>query len=138
MFLLESLSLMPLIAGFVAVVFVLLVKWFKALNMAPLPPGPRPLPIIGNMFDMPKVLPWVGYREWSKIYGEAHFSSNCQDVHCHLSAVTGDIVYLHLPAQPTVVLGSVQAAIELLDRRSAIYSSRPTPIMDALLVYFLR
>ena len=37
---------------------------------APLPPGPRPLPFIGNMFDMPsdKVKPWLTFADWAK-YG---------------------------------------------------------------------
>ena len=37
---------------------------------APLPPGPRPLPLIGNMFDMPtdKAKPWLTFADWAK-YG---------------------------------------------------------------------
>lgn len=47
---------------------------------------------------------------------------------------SGDIVYVHLPLQPTIVLGSVQAAMDLLDKRSALYSSRQTLVMDGLSV----
>ena len=36
---------------------------------AALPPGPPPLPIIGNAFRMPKELPWLKYAEWAKQYG---------------------------------------------------------------------
>lgn len=32
-------------------------------------PGPAGLPIIGNLFDMPKENPWSVYQEWSKTYG---------------------------------------------------------------------
>ena len=35
----------------------------------PLPPGPRPLPIIGNLLDVPQKSPWLRYHEWSKTYG---------------------------------------------------------------------
>ena len=35
-----------------------------------LPPGPPALPILGNLFNIPKTRPWVGYLELSKKYGE--------------------------------------------------------------------
>ena len=34
------------------------------------PPGPRPLPIIGNLLDIPKESSWLAYAEFSKKYGE--------------------------------------------------------------------
>ena len=35
----------------------------------PYPPGPRPLPIIGNLFDIPKQFSWLAYTQLSKKYG---------------------------------------------------------------------
>jgi hypothetical protein len=35
----------------------------------PYPPGPRPLPIIGNLLDIPKEFSWLAYIEHSKKYG---------------------------------------------------------------------
>ena len=35
----------------------------------PLPPGPRPLPIVGNFIHIPKSAPWVGYRDLCTKYG---------------------------------------------------------------------
>ena len=35
----------------------------------PLPPGPPGIPILGNLFDLPKRSPWLGYRELSRRYG---------------------------------------------------------------------
>ena len=37
----------------------------------PYPPGPRPLPVIGNMLDMPREFSWLKYTEFSKTYGPA-------------------------------------------------------------------
>ena len=34
-----------------------------------LPPGPRSYPIFGNLLDVPKVQPWITYRDWSRQYG---------------------------------------------------------------------
>lgn len=34
-----------------------------------LPPGPRGLPLIGNVFDMPSDRPWLTFAKWADIYG---------------------------------------------------------------------
>ena len=33
------------------------------------PPGPIPLPLIGNIHQVPKTHPWLKYTEWAKQYG---------------------------------------------------------------------
>ena len=44
----------------------------------------------------------------------------------HISnRVAGDVVYLNVAGQPTIILNSQQAASDLLDRRAASYSGRP-------------
>lgn len=35
-----------------------------------LPPGPKPLPFLGNLLDLPKEHPWVTYRDWAAKYGK--------------------------------------------------------------------
>lgn len=48
-------------------------KYFSSSKLnpqrLPLPPGPKPLPIVGNLFDVPKSLPWVTYANWGKLHG---------------------------------------------------------------------
>jgi len=39
----------------------------------PYPPGPPPWPIIGNLLDVPKKAPWIGYADMSKKYGMGNF-----------------------------------------------------------------
>lgn len=47
-----------------------LLDWKARSQGLPLPPGPQPLPIVGNVFDIPTIRPWLGFRDMSKKYGE--------------------------------------------------------------------
>lgn len=35
----------------------------------PLPPGPTPIPIVGNVLGINPAEPWVSYMRWGKIFG---------------------------------------------------------------------
>src|SRR6266851_10050096 len=35
----------------------------------PYPPGPRPLPVIGNLLDIPRESSWLAYTQLAKKYG---------------------------------------------------------------------
>ncbi|KDQ62055.1 hypothetical protein JAAARDRAFT_203276 [Jaapia argillacea MUCL 33604] len=72
---------------------------------APLPPGPKGWPIIGNVLDMPTTKPWLVFTKWGERWGH--------------------IIYLNLLGQPMVVLNSANMAVEMLDKKSSIYSDRP-------------
>ncbi|KAI0920500.1 hypothetical protein AcV5_010217 [Taiwanofungus camphoratus] len=78
-----------------------LILRYKARRL-PLPPGPR-TSWFGSV-DLPKKYPWKTYAEWRKIYG--------------------DVIYIHVFGNPIIVLNSVKAANDLLDKRSNIYSSK--------------
>ncbi|KAF5367916.1 hypothetical protein D9758_004438 [Tetrapyrgos nigripes] len=69
-----------------------------------LPPGPRRLPLLGNLFDLPKSYSWLTYKKWGEEYGPLIF----------LSALGSNIV----------IANSYKTAIELMDKKSNIYSSR--------------
>jgi hypothetical protein len=43
---------------------------------APLPPGPKGLPLVGNMFDMPKSHDWVTHKKWGEQYGKSYLGKN--------------------------------------------------------------
>ncbi|KAH7903642.1 cytochrome P450 [Hygrophoropsis aurantiaca] len=71
----------------------------------PLPPGPRPLPFIGNTLDIKPDEPWVSYTQWGSTYG--------------------DLVYSRVLNLDIIVINSEDVAKELLDKRSHNYSDRP-------------
>ena len=70
-----------------------------------LPPGPSPILLIGNKFQIPSKHPWIKFQEWSKIYGP--------------------IYTIWLGRRPTVVISDPVIASELLEKRSTKYSTRP-------------
>ncbi|KAF2660297.1 cytochrome P450 [Lophiostoma macrostomum CBS 122681] len=70
-----------------------------------MPPGPTPLPFVGNKLQLPKSQPWIQFEQWSKKYGP--------------------IFTIWIGRKPTVVLSDPMIAQELMEKRSNKYSSRP-------------
>ncbi|TDL27710.1 cytochrome P450 [Rickenella mellea] len=72
----------------------------------PLPPGPASIPIIGSLFAMPAAGKEMGvFAWWAKKWGP--------------------IVHIKIFGRHIVVLNTLKAASDLLERRSNIYSDRP-------------
>jgi cytochrome P450 len=70
-----------------------------------MPPGPIPLPFLGNKLQLPKSKPWIQFQEWSKTYGS--------------------IFTIWIGRKPTIVISDPNIAVELMEKRSTKYSSRP-------------
>jgi len=79
------------------------------------PPGPKPIPLVGNLFDVPVNTPWYRFAEYTREYG--------------------GIVWLNVPMQATIVVGTAQVAFDLMEKRSHIYSCRKLTVMDELLFW---
>lgn len=41
----------------------------RSRRYLPLPPGPKPLPVIGSLLDLPDNEDWLKYSEWNRKYG---------------------------------------------------------------------
>ncbi|KAI0373687.1 CyP450 monooxygenase [Pilatotrama ljubarskyi] len=102
------------LASFIFIRYVLsMLSWEARSCGRPLPPGPPSLPIVGNIFSMPKTLAWEGYRDMSLRYGP--------------------VISFQLLGQRLMILGTADAALELLEKRSANYSDRPVSPMIELI-----
>ncbi|KAJ3721438.1 cytochrome P450 [Lentinula guzmanii] len=88
----------------------ILLVWYYRYSASrqnlPLPPGPKKLPFIGNNLDMPRTDQHITFARWAKEFGS-------------------DILHLKIAGENYIVLNSYEMAMDLLDKRSSIYSSRP-------------
>lgn len=62
---------LPLLALGATVVFTFVLSKViaKKPSNTPLPPGPKGLPFIGNVADMPREHEWKKYAEWGRQFG---------------------------------------------------------------------
>ena len=58
------------IFGAIGLYLLSILRWRARTGGRPLPPGPKRLPIVGNMFNMPRSRQWLGYRDLSRELGE--------------------------------------------------------------------
>jgi hypothetical protein len=54
----------------VAVVLSLLLRKKRSSPKLPYPPGPKGLPLIGNILDIPSTRPWLTYAKWAQQLSE--------------------------------------------------------------------
>ncbi|KAH9216523.1 putative cytochrome P450 [Leptodontidium sp. 2 PMI_412] len=81
-----------------------------------MPPGPFPLPIIGNTHLLPDKKPWIYFEQLSKQYNSG-------------------IITFWIGRNPTVWLNDAKSASDLLDKRAATFSSRPRMIVFGELAF---
>lgn len=74
------------------------------------PPGPLPLPLIGNTHLLPATKPWIYFETLSKQY-------------------QSPIITFWTGRRPTLWLCDAWTANELLDKRAATYASRPRMVV---------
>ncbi|RXW19449.1 hypothetical protein EST38_g6401 [Candolleomyces aberdarensis] len=98
----DSFIALSLGLGFIWFARTIVIRRKRNPRGLPLPPGPKGLPLLGNVFQFPQANPWEGYHKLCEEYGR--LTSNY-----------------------------ARRAVDLLDKRSANYSDRPTsPIVDLM------
>ncbi|RMZ66262.1 O-methylsterigmatocystin oxidoreductase [Pyrenophora seminiperda CCB06] len=100
----------------VASILYVVYRHFQNRNALPLPPGPKGIPILGNINDMPKpgMLECHHWLQHKELYGP-------------ISSVT-------VLGQTFVIMNDPAIAFELLRDRSAIHSSRPSQVFGGQMV----
>ncbi|KAG2018449.1 cytochrome P450 [Coprinopsis cinerea AmutBmut pab1-1] len=94
--------------------WLLLRKRRRNPRRLPRPPGPKGMPLIGNVLDMPAKFQWKVFQEWKGKYG--------------------DMIFLEVLNQPILVLNSLSRVEDLLEKRSLNYSNRPkAPMLRELM-----
>ncbi|TFK74236.1 cytochrome P450 [Pluteus cervinus] len=106
--------LFSLSCGFLLLVLVSVTHKFWNRHRSLYPPGPAPRLLVGNAFELPVQKSWEVYAKWSQDY-------------------KSDIIHATALGQHIVILHSLDDAIELLEKRAHIYSSRPSfPMLELL------
>ncbi|KAH9849077.1 cytochrome P450 [Lenzites betulinus] len=98
------------VAAFLSV--ILWTRLFNRTKRGPLPPGPKGYPIIGNLLEMPTSHEYRTYAKWGERWG--------------------DIMSVTIFGENFLILNSTKRAVELLEKKSSIYSSRPFVAMGEL------
>jgi hypothetical protein len=75
-----------------------------------LPPGPFPLPLFGNFFQIPKLKPWIAFEQWAKHYNDP-------------------LTTVWIGRSPSIICNDAWVASDLMEKRASIYSSRPRIIV---------
>lgn len=123
-----------------AIVFVFVCAAFHAYRLLTtsrphFPPGPKAVPFLGNLLQIPSEHPEERFAEWGNEYGlQKSQYFQC----CPLTKVPGDVIYIQILGQPIVVLNSLQAARDLMEKRGSIYSDRPRFVLfsELYVTYF--
>ncbi|TBU30022.1 cytochrome P450 [Dichomitus squalens] len=87
-----------------------IVEVFRVRRTFSRPPG---IAVLGNLFDLPKRSPWLGYRKISQKYGK--------------------LVHLQVLGRSILPINNPRIAFDLLEKRSAVNPSRPTSTIVKLM-----
>ncbi|XP_060217945.1 desmethyl-deoxy-podophyllotoxin synthase-like [Lycium barbarum] len=103
----------PMLIAFLVFVTIAVKLWKKSKIKSKLPPGPRKLPIIGNLHQLSSSLPHHNLRNLSRKYGP--------------------IMHLQLGEVSAVVVSSPQVAKEVTKIHDLIFANRPQILVSEIL-----
>lgn len=110
----QSSTIQLALGGGAALAFYFLGQYLTSKRRLPYPPGPRPLPIIGNLLDMPTSKFIATWNKFKKQYGP--------------------LTFLDVAGRPYLILNSLEVGKDIFDTRGAIYSDRPRFVMAVELI----
>ena len=110
-------------ASLVALTSYLKSRGFPNRPKLPYPPGPKGLPLVGNILDLPRDMHiWEGFTQMAEAYRTSTvvISAEFNLIRC----AETEVMHLNMFGASIVVLNSSEAIADLLDKRSAIYSDK--------------
>ena len=126
--------------GLVFLICVELVRRRRISRLAnprnlPYPPGPKPLPILGNILDVAPDNDSAAYQHLAKQYGEFffipfYFKKSFRTSVILTNTKTGDLFFLNVLGKKILFVNSFHMANELFDKRSINYSDRCEFVMS--------
>ena len=133
----SSSGLLPVIPC-TLILYLLYTKFFPrklCSRRLPLLPGPFCWPIVGNIFDIPRAKEWITFSAWRKTYGKwnSMFFTRFGMTNV-IYNTAGNVISVSIFGRSIIILNSAKAAIDLLEKRSIIYSDRPYMAMASDLV----
>ncbi|KAJ8520725.1 hypothetical protein ONZ45_g2492 [Pleurotus djamor] len=105
-----------IVAATACLVVYKVIQHFNSRPALPLPPGPPADPFIGHLRKFPTNTPETVFHEWAKQFG--------------------DVIHLDVLGRSIIVLDSYQAAVDLLEKRSALYSDRPRVLIFEIMGWY--
>ncbi|KZT04130.1 cytochrome P450 [Laetiporus sulphureus 93-53] len=83
--------------------------WTSEKKSHPRPPGPRPIPLLGNVHQLPLERQQYTFKKWGETFGE--------------------LVYARLFLKDALILNSFRVAQDLLQDKGALCSGRPRSVL---------